>query len=480
MTIASIAIAGTNSGDFAQTNTCSAILAPAASCNVTLTFTPSIAGPEAASVVLTDSALGSSQVVSLSGTGVGTAVSPPSLSFLNQTIGTTGVAQVVTFGNTGATAINVSSITISGTNAGDFAQTNTCGAALAAGSSCSITVTFTPTGGGARSATMTVTVNAAGTPQAVSLSGVGTDPIGSATGTLITCSSNVPPGTTCYSLTISCPDVADITAVLKVTTPSVPSVGTIIFGTGGGGFGFYDQEFRYGSTTINTVVQAGFTAAQITFNGLRVGWLTGPGGVRKLACRYASAAQWIYNNIHQANTAAPFCATGNSGGSSAIAYALAHYGLDPIFSMVELTSGPPMGRIDYGCLCTQPLQPDPCGVGLLGECYGKDAQSFLDPAYGSPICSSAEKTHDTTNQALFYNDSVASADALFAYPKTDVHAVYGGRDTTAAVLLGEEYMVLVTTRKEIDCVADAPHSLPDVLDGAQKVASDLINACHLQ
>jgi hypothetical protein len=482
LTITSILITGTNSGDFAQTNTCGSILLPGAGCSISVTFapSPSVAGSEAAFVALTDSALGSPQMVSLSGTGIAAVVTPASLSFPNQTIATSSGAQVATFQNTGTTAISVSSITITGTNPGDFTETDTCATGLAAGSSCAISVTFTPTGGGPRSAAMTVAVNAAGTPQTVSLSGAGADPIGTATGTQITCAANVPPGTTCYTLTISCPDVAPMTAGLKVTTPTVPSIGTIVFGTGGGGFGYYDQLFRFGSTTVTTVVQAGFTAAQISFNGLPVGWLTGPGGVRKLACRYASAAQWIYNNVHQANTAAPFCATGNSAGSAAIAYALAHYGLDPIFSMVELTSGPPMARIDYGCICSQPAQPTPCGTTLLGECYGGEGAVYLDPAYGSPICSQAEKTHDTTNQLLFLNDSVASPDALFAYPKTDVHAVYGGKDLTAAVPLGNEYIMLITTKKEVSCVADAPHALPNVLDGAQQVASDLINACHLQ
>ncbi len=30
------------------------------------------------------------------------------------------------------------------------------------------------------------------------------------------------------------------------------------------------------------------------------------------------------------------------------------------------------------------------------------------------------------------------------------------------------------------CVKDAPHSIPDVLDGAQTIAADLIAKCHTQ
>jgi hypothetical protein len=47
---------------------------------------------------------------------------------------------------------------ITGPNSGNFSQTGgTCGASLAAKSSCSIDVTFQPTSAGASSATMVVT-----------------------------------------------------------------------------------------------------------------------------------------------------------------------------------------------------------------------------------------------------------------------------------------------------------------------------------
>lgn len=66
-------------------------------------------------------------------------------------------------------------ITISGTNAGDFSQTNTCNSGLAAGTNCQISVIFNPTGMGSRSATLAVSDNATGSPQMVSLAGSGPD-----------------------------------------------------------------------------------------------------------------------------------------------------------------------------------------------------------------------------------------------------------------------------------------------------------------
>jgi len=76
--------------------------------------------------------------------------------------------------NTGTGPLAVTSIAVSGANAGDFAQTNTCGTSVAAGAHCSISVTFKPIAAGSRSAAVTVSDNAAGSPQSIKLSGTGT------------------------------------------------------------------------------------------------------------------------------------------------------------------------------------------------------------------------------------------------------------------------------------------------------------------
>jgi hypothetical protein len=77
----------------------------------------------------------------------------------------------VTLTNVGTTTMSISGISITGINAGDFAQTHSCGSSLTAGASCSISVTFKPTASGTRTAALSVTDNAAGSPQAVSLIG---------------------------------------------------------------------------------------------------------------------------------------------------------------------------------------------------------------------------------------------------------------------------------------------------------------------
>ena len=179
VSIAGVSLTGANPGDFAQSNNCGNSLAAAASCTISLTFTPTSPGARTAGLSISDSASGSPQTVSLAGTGGGASLSltATSLTFGAQTLGTTSAAQPVTLSNTGTAAMSITSVAVSGTNAGDFSQTNTCPSSLPAGGNCNVSVTFAPTAIGSRSASVTITDNAPGSPQAISLSGTGSGPV---------------------------------------------------------------------------------------------------------------------------------------------------------------------------------------------------------------------------------------------------------------------------------------------------------------
>ncbi len=165
-------------------NTCAATLAPAATCVITVSFTPTAAGTRAAYVTVTDNAnniAGSTQSAPLTGTGVAvpTAVVAPTtpLTFPTTAVGTTTAAMTATLTNSGTGPLTIASIVIGGTNPGDYAQTNNCGSTLVAGTSCTISVKFDPTANGTRTATITITDNAnnvAGSTQTISLTGTGT------------------------------------------------------------------------------------------------------------------------------------------------------------------------------------------------------------------------------------------------------------------------------------------------------------------
>jgi len=169
LTLSSISV----SGHFKQTNTCGSGLEPGASCSVSVTFTPSLAGSTSGTVTIKDNATSVTQTIALTGIGTVVQLSPTSLSFGAVSVGTKTAAKTVKLTNKGATSLSISSISISGTNPGDFSQTNNCGTAVAAGASCTISVSFKPTAKGARTASVSVSDNGGGSPQKVPLSGSG-------------------------------------------------------------------------------------------------------------------------------------------------------------------------------------------------------------------------------------------------------------------------------------------------------------------
>jgi hypothetical protein len=67
----------------------------------------------------------------------------------------------------------MTAVRISGTNSGDFAQTNTCGTSVGPGKSCTINVTFTPSAKSGRTTTIDIKDNGGAFPQTVALSGTG-------------------------------------------------------------------------------------------------------------------------------------------------------------------------------------------------------------------------------------------------------------------------------------------------------------------
>jgi Abnormal spindle-like microcephaly-assoc'd, ASPM-SPD-2-Hydin len=176
LNIASIAVSAGATQFAITTQSCAATLAPAASCTVSLTFTPAAPGAQSGTLRFTDDATaGSTQDVALTGTGLGPTADPSktTLSFGNQLVATTSAPQTVTFTNNGNQTLTISNLVAS---SGYAISTTTCGASLAAAASCAVSVTFTPTVTGSQPGTLTMTDNAFDSPQVVTLSGTGTSP----------------------------------------------------------------------------------------------------------------------------------------------------------------------------------------------------------------------------------------------------------------------------------------------------------------
>jgi FG-GAP-like repeat/Abnormal spindle-like microcephaly-assoc'd, ASPM-SPD-2-Hydin/FG-GAP repeat len=75
LTITSIAISGTQSSDFVQSNTCGTSLPAGGNCTISVTFSPQAIGARIAAIQITDNASNSPQTISLTGTGT----APPTI-----------------------------------------------------------------------------------------------------------------------------------------------------------------------------------------------------------------------------------------------------------------------------------------------------------------------------------------------------------------------------------------------------------------
>ena len=173
--ITSITLSGTSPHPFSQTNTCGTSVAVGATCTISVVFKPTSTGSKTATLNVNAGGGAGTQTVALSGTGVVPTytVSPTSLAFGSVPDGTTSGPQSVTVTNTGTVALPITSITLSGTNPGQFSQTNTCGTSVAVGASCTISVVFKPTATGSKTATLNVNAGGGAGTQTVALSGTG-------------------------------------------------------------------------------------------------------------------------------------------------------------------------------------------------------------------------------------------------------------------------------------------------------------------
>lgn len=166
------------------TSTCAVLtsLAPGASCNLVVSFTPTAVGAQNGNLSIVHNAPSSPDAVTLTGSGTQSLISPTvqTLSYgnvqqgvpkpINQTVTNTGTATLDFTVNPSSAAA------LSGPAVADYAVTGTCNTVTplaALGGTCTLVVTFTPTALGARAATLTISSDATNGPLVITLDGTG-------------------------------------------------------------------------------------------------------------------------------------------------------------------------------------------------------------------------------------------------------------------------------------------------------------------
>jgi len=291
-------VTGAITTNFTQTNNCTVRLAPGANCTVNVKFAPPSGGPFAANLNISDSAPGSPQVVTLTGTGVSAVVlAPIGLSFPLQINGTSGTPLSITLTNNQAVPVNFigsPAVTISNQSpTGSFSQQNTCGVTVAAGGTCTITVTFTPQATGANSATLVITDDAPGGSQSATLFGLGTG----ATAMLSPASLTFP---TQIDTTTSAVQTVTLTNGGKETL----NITSILFtGTNNGDF------IRQATTCASTVLPGANCTISVTFTPTA-------GGARSASLTINDSAGDSPQNVTLSGTGLDFQIVVPAGGNS--------------------------------------------------------------------------------------------------------------------------------------------------------------------
>ena len=272
-------------------------------------------------------------------------------------------------------------------------------------------------------------------------------------------------GVNCRTLEVTCPEIPAIQVQLRINEPTagVTNRGTIIFGTGGGGTGFYSQ-----TDLFKSLQNLGFRVIDRAWNS---SWTEGGKGVRKGACRYATLATWIHANLH--NTGSAFCGTGNSGGAAEVGHAMVTYGREAIFDYAMPTGGPAVARLDYACHRHN-------NAAWLAQCdalipkaeWQCTPSCTISPSEG--VCMALSAT--ATDQELL-TDSVLAPDGVYQFPRTKVGFIEGTLDCQVSPVMGVLFHNTVQSAKSLQFVRDTPHTIISVQAGRDAMLQTLNADC---
>ncbi len=179
LAVTAVTVSGMDASVF-SVSPANAAVAVGASQAVTVRFAPTSTGNKSAILIVNHNAAGSPDTIRVKGVGKAPpsaplfSVSPVSLAMDSVLLGFTS-QKTFTVSNLGALALNVSSVTVSGTDPSQFSVLPTS-ASIGVGSSQIFILTFAPTSAGAKSASLKLAHNAASSPDSVAVAGIGKAP----------------------------------------------------------------------------------------------------------------------------------------------------------------------------------------------------------------------------------------------------------------------------------------------------------------
>jgi probable HAF family extracellular repeat protein len=255
-----LVITGTNASEFNK-NDCLTI-SPGASCSIDVTFAPTLPFGKKSAILSINSNDPKKSIVNVRLSGQAAppkiSVSPKSLNFGSVQVGNIST-KMITLKNTGISDLLINNeIFISGTNTGEFSQTNDC-STISTGNLCTINVTFTPISpASSKSAIIIISSNDPKQPM------INVKAKGKATGSPIICSYSL--SSTTNSLTASGGNfIVTISAPNGCSWRAVSNNNWITITSGGSGSGNGSVAYTVDANTSTSQRNGTMTIAWQTF-----------------------------------------------------------------------------------------------------------------------------------------------------------------------------------------------------------------------
>lgn len=293
----------------------------------------------------------------------------------------------------------------------------------------------------------------------------------------VPCEKSPPAATRCERYEVTCEglDPAIVDLAIYEPKPGTESKGTILFGSGGEGTGFYNY------TQSKALLDAGYT---IVDRRWPAGWFTGgTDGPQQAACRLAALIRHLRANPPASG---PLCATGNSGGSAELGYALTWQDAGPSLDFAMPTSGP-FHRLDLACQgksdATWPAECDALRQATCPDCASKTCElangpsTLMDKAFaGAPRCTAP----GPGDLEILHDRSPALGPSIAGLGALPIHMMIGMDDDGAYEPLAtalHDALKAAGAAVDIAYITGAPHEFDMTVPGGDAIREALLTRC---
>lgn len=301
------------------------------------------------------------------------------------------------------------------------------------------------------------------------------------------CPGPSPAGATCRVLEVTCGGLEPLQVALHVYAlqDGVAQRGVILLGSGGGGTGLWSGPAS-ADAAIAELGRTGFLVLERQWLVDRErGWFANArgAGVPVAACRLASLLRFV--DAEYRRDAQPLCASGNSGGSAELAFAVLRAGAGDVLDLAVPSSGP-FHRMDLACegRADRAWQAE-CAALTARHCprcqnrgcsLGAGPRALIDGAYGTRTPCTGRST--PIDLPLLMEDSPLVPGLVLG--RTKIALLVGEQDPGGyAPLSAALYEGLVA--QGVDAVfesePEAGHELQSTGAGAERIAAVLRRDC---